>query len=266
LPVPATIVNIKPTVGLLTGVVSVARTVNVTEHTARRDAILDAAQRLIMSKGYERLTVQDLLDDLQISKGAFYHYFESKPAVIGALTERLVAESVRALAPIVADRGVEALDKLQRLFAEMIRWKSARQNLFVVMLPVWYAPDNIVFRVQVDQAVAKRLAPLLTAIVRQGVDEHRFATAYPEQAGGIIIALVQTLQDAMAHQLLAAARRVPHAPQTTDLVVTYAAHIEAIERYLGMPGGALYRVDARAVNGWIAALRQADTTMSGVPR
>jgi len=54
------------------------RTVNVVEQAARRDAILDAAQRLILSNGYERLTVQDILNDLQISKGAFYHYFDSK--------------------------------------------------------------------------------------------------------------------------------------------------------------------------------------------
>ena len=78
-----------------------ARTVNVVEHAARRDAILDAAQRQVLSKGYERLTVQDLLDDLQISKGAFYHYFDSKLAVIESLTERLVDDSAEALVPIV---------------------------------------------------------------------------------------------------------------------------------------------------------------------
>jgi AcrR family transcriptional regulator len=235
-----------------------ARTVNVAEHAARRDAILDAAQRLILSKGYERLTVQDILDGLRISKGAFYHYFDSKPAVIEALAERLVADSERALAPIVADREINALDKLQRFFGEVIRWKSARQNLLVAMLPVWYAPDNIAFRHKVDRAEANRLAPLLTGLVRQGVDEHRFATSYPEQAGTIIVALVQALQDAMAQQLLAVAHRSPDAPTVKQMVATHGAHIEAIERYLGIPAGTLYRADTRAVNTWIGALRGGD--------
>jgi AcrR family transcriptional regulator len=236
-----------------------ARTVNVAERAARRDAILDAAQRQVLSKGYERLTVQDLLDDLQISKGAFYHYFDSKPAVIEALTERLVSDSVQALAPIVANRKLGAHEKLKGFFNEIIRWKSARQNLFVAMLPVWYAPDNFAFRLQVQSAVAKRLAPLLTAIVHQGVDEHRFATAYPEQAGAIIVALVQALQDTIAHQLMAAAYRSPNRPQTKEVVAAYGAHIEAIERYLGVESGALYRADSRAVNSWINALRRANT-------
>ena len=182
-----------------------ARTVNIAERAARRDAILDAAQRLILSKGYERLTIQDILEDLQISKGAFYHYFDSKPAVVEALTERLVDDSERALAQIAEDPELRATAKLQLFFGEIIRWKSARQNLMVAMLPVWYAPDNLTFRLLVDRATANRLAPLLSVIVRQGVDEHHFATAYPEQAGAIIVAIVQALQDAMAQQLAALA-------------------------------------------------------------
>jgi AcrR family transcriptional regulator len=245
---------------------SMARTVNLTEHAARRDAILDATQRLMLSKGYERLTVQDLLDELQISKGAFYHYFDSKPAVIDALTERLVSDSVQMLAPIVANRRLGALEKLKRFFNEIIRWKSARQDLFVVLLPIWYAPDNLSFRLRVDRAVAKGLAPLLTAIVRQGVDEGRFATAYPGQAGAIIVTLVQALQDAIAHQLIAAAYPSPDAPRTKEIVATYGAHIEAIERYLGVPAGTLYRADSRVVNAWTDALRRADTSVRGRAR
>ncbi len=240
-----------------------ARTVNVVEHAARRDAILDAAQRQVLSKGYERLTVQDLLDDLQMSKGAFYHYFDSKLAVIESLTERLVDDSAEALVPIVKSPNLRADEKLKRLFNEIIRWKSARQSLFVAMLPVWYAPTNTVIRLRVQSAVAKRLAPLLTAIVRQGVDERQFATAFPEQAGAIVVTLVQALQDAIAHQLMAAAHRSPNAAHTKEIVSTYAAHIEAIERYLGITSGALYRADSRAVNGWIDAIRQAEVMVTG---
>ena len=229
-----------------------ARTVNVVEQAARRDAILDAAQRLILSNGYERLTVQDILEDLQISKGAFYHYFDSKPAVVEALTQRLVDDAERALARIAEDPELGAVEKLQLFFGEIVRWKSERQNLMVAMLPVWYAPDNLGFRLLVDRATAKRLAPLLSVIVRQGVDERQFATGYPEQAGAIIVAVVHALQDSMAHQLLTGATNVK------EMVASHGAHIEAIERYLGVPAGTLYRADARAVKSWIAALPRAD--------
>jgi AcrR family transcriptional regulator len=233
----------------------VARTVDVAQRAARRDEILDAAQRLILSNGYERLTIQDILDDLQISKGAFYHYFDSKPAVVEALTERLVGDSERALAPIVDNPETGAAKKLQSFFGEIIRWKSERQNLFVAMLPVWYAPDNLAFRLVVDRESAKRLAPLLSTIVRQGVDEGQFATAHPDQAGTIIFAIVQALQDAMTERLLDAANR---SPSVKEIVNTHGAHMEAIERYLGVAVGTLNRVDTQTVTSWIAALSRAD--------
>ena len=235
-----------------------ARTVNVAERAARRDWILDATQRLILSKGYERLTIQDILDDLHISKGAFYHYFDSKSAVIAALTTRLVGESERNLAPIVENPEMRALEKLQLFFGEIVRFKSARQKLLVAMLAHWYAAENTAFRELVDRETTERLAPLLGAIVRQGVDEHRFATDYPEQAGAIIFAVVQALQDTIAEQLLAAARRSSSALDVSDLVNTHGAHIEAIERYLGVPAGTLHRADGGVVKSWVTALRRAN--------
>jgi AcrR family transcriptional regulator len=241
----------------------VARTTNLAEHAARRDAILDAAQRGILSKGYERLTIQDILDDLQISKGAFYHYFDSKPEVIEALAERLVGDSERILAQIIADHELSALEKLLRFFSDAVRWKSARQNLFVAMLPLWYAPENVAFGHKVDKAVARRLAPLLTVLVQQGIDEQEFTTSYPEHAGTIIVTLVQALQDAMAQRLLAVASKPPEAPTVEEMITTHGAHLEAIERYLGISAGALQRVDSRTVNSWIVAVRRADMALVG---
>lgn len=231
-----------------------ARTVNIAEHAARRDAILDAVQGLIMSKGYEDLTVQDVLAQVHISKGAFYHYFDGKAAVIEALTDRLVSESVRVLAPIVDDAAA-ALDKLPRFFDEIVRWKSVQQDLFVAMLPVWYASGNLTFRRKLDLEVAKQLAPMLTVIIHQGVAEGRFATTYPEQAGMVVVGIVQALQDAMAQALLGIPDREPTAPVVADLVAIHSAHLEAIERFLGIPAQALGRVEAPMVRCWIAALR-----------
>src|SRR5215468_5283073 len=69
----------------------------------RRTEILDAAQYLITTKGYEQMTIQDILDRLQISKGAFYHYFDSKQALLEAIIERMQHEVAQILLPIVHD-------------------------------------------------------------------------------------------------------------------------------------------------------------------
>ena len=59
-----------------------ARTLDPAAHAVKRDTFLDAAQRLIKTKGYEALSVQDVLAAVGTSKGAFYHYFDSKAALL----------------------------------------------------------------------------------------------------------------------------------------------------------------------------------------
>ena len=73
----------------------------VKEHAVRRTEILDAAQRLMNTKGYEQMTIQDILDDLSISKGAFYHYFDSKQTLLGAIIDRMIDVGEQILVPIL---------------------------------------------------------------------------------------------------------------------------------------------------------------------
>ena len=55
----------------------------------KKQEILTVAERLFCLKGYRETSVQDILDVLKASKGGFYHYFESKEAVLETLcTER----------------------------------------------------------------------------------------------------------------------------------------------------------------------------------
>ncbi len=68
---------------------AMVRIVKEHEYTAKRNVILDAAQRAVATTGYERMAIADLLGELRISSGAFYHYFDSKPALLFALVERM---------------------------------------------------------------------------------------------------------------------------------------------------------------------------------
>ena len=53
-----------------------------------RQRILDAAKKLFAQKGYERTTIQDILDELEdLSKGAIYHHFKNKEAMLHALVD-----------------------------------------------------------------------------------------------------------------------------------------------------------------------------------
>ncbi len=72
------------------------------------------------------MAIADLLSELHISSGAFYHYFDSKPALLLALVERMEEEVERLVLPIIHDRQLAGLDKLQRFFATLDHWKLVK--------------------------------------------------------------------------------------------------------------------------------------------
>ena len=233
-----------------------ARTVKEHEYADRRNDILDALQRLIFTKGYERLTLRDVYAELKISGGAFYHYFDSKSAVLAAFIARMQEEAGKPLRKLAHDPQLSATEKLQGFFAALDRLRATHQAAILELLRVWYTDDNALVRQRVDEAISEQRAPLLSQIVRQGVQEGSFTTPYPDQAGAVILSLVQGMGHDHAKLLLACGQNDDDRHFVETLVTTHAAYLEAVERALGAPAGFLHRADAVAVSVWVAAVRR----------
>jgi len=231
-----------------------ARIVNETEYAVRRNAILDAARRLIATKGYEQMAIQDILDDLRISKGAFYHYFDSKSALLEAVIERLGEEAEPLIQTIVDDPQLSALAKLQRIFITVGRWKTAQKPFMLELLRVWYTDENAIVRQKVHAIGIQRVAPLYATIIRQGIAEGIFTTSYPDQMGRIVMCLLQDLADALAGLLLAVE---PHPDDLRRSQRIVAAYTDALERVLGCPQGSLALMDDGMLREWVCSARDA---------
>ena len=230
-----------------------ARIVKEEERAVKRNEILDAASRFIYTTGYEQMTIQDILDELQISKGAFYHYFNSKQALLEALIERMYGEVEQVLLPIIEDPDLPALDKLHRYFDTGARWKSAQKTYLLALLRVWYTDENAIVRQKVLGTMLERVPPLLSRIIHQGIREGVMTTPFPDQAGAITIALIQSLGDAFAGVLLANELK-PDDLQRLESTVN--AFNDALERVLGAPTGSLQLVDMETLNEWIVLPRK----------
>lgn len=231
-----------------------ARTVNEQEFTRKRNEILDAAMRLVFAKGYERMTIGDILADLRISSGAFYHYFDSKPAVLEAFIKRIREESEKPLLPIIHDPRLSAIEKLQGFFDTFARLRMERKADVIELGRVWYTDDNAIVRQKVEEAVVKQRAPLLNVIVRQGIQEGVFTIAYPDQAGEVIMSLLRGMENTHAQLLLSLAKESDESRHIEGIVAVHAAYMDAIERVLGAPSNSLYRTDTESVKVWVKAL------------
>ena len=229
-----------------------ARTVKPEEFAAKRREILAAAQRLVFTKGYERMAIRDILNELHISSGAFHHYFGSRAALLEAFIEQIRQDAEQPLLSIVHDPQRSAIEKLQSFLDTLDQLRAAQQALVVDLLRVWYTDENALVRQKVDAVILAQRAPLLTAIVRQGLQEGVFTTPYPDEAGEIIQSLLQAMGRTHAQWLLTLAHAADEQPAIDAIVTTHAAYLEAIERVLGAPRLSLRRTDLAAVKARVS--------------
>ena len=77
-----------------------------------KERLLDAAQALMLSKGFTATTVDEICGSAKLTKGSFFHYFASKEALGKALLERFCASGERQHASCCAQER----DPLQRVY------------------------------------------------------------------------------------------------------------------------------------------------------
>jgi AcrR family transcriptional regulator len=224
-----------------------ARTVNATLRTVRRDAFLDAAQRLIQTKGYEAMSVQDLLDDLEVSKGAFYHYFDSKQALLEAVIERFADAAMAGLAPALADPELVALRKLDSVFAGIARFKAERKELVLAIIKVWSSDGNAIVREKLRRMTVTRMVPLLSAVISQGIDEGVFAVVPPDETATVLVGLMLGFQELATDYFLARQAGTMTFEEVQRSVATFT---DAYERILGAKKGSLKPMDDATLHFW----------------
>ncbi len=234
-----------------------ARTVNPEAVAAKRREILHATQKLILTKGYEQMSIQDILDEVQMSSGAFHHYFDSRGALLEAFAEQIEQETEKPLLAIIHDPSLSAIEKLQGFFDTLDRLRMAHKAEVVQLGRVWYTDDNAVVRQKVDQAVFAQRAPLLTEIVRQGIEEGSFTTASSDKAGEVIMSLLQGMDNTHARYFFTLEQERDNPSWTAEIIATHTAYMDAIERVIGAPTHSFSRLDADVVKAWVTRFTQA---------
>ena len=224
-----------------------ARTLDLEKHTVRKEAFVEAAQRLLQTKGYEAMSIQDLLQELGASRGAFYHYFDSKQALLEAVVDRITDAALANAAPVIGDAGLPAADKLTRVFSDIGRWKTEQRALVLSLMQVWMSDENAIFREKIRQRLMTRLVPLLTQIVRQGVAEGAFTSPSPEDTAMVLVMLIEGFQNRALELFIA---RQAGKVTFEDAERYFVSYLDAFERILGAAPGSIRLIDESTLREW----------------
>lgn len=220
----------------------------VKDPDVRRSEILDVAQRLFYRKGFEQTAVQDIITEIGIAKGTFYHYFSSKLDLLDAMIGRMIEQTLQSLEPLVEDEQLSALEKLERFFSDLADWKVENKAFFLDIMNIWYKDENAILRHKVKTASVEMTMPLLAQIIEQGMAEGTFATEYPADIAEIVLQIGQSLSDTLAKIILNGV----HNNDTLAIIErkTIVYHY-AIERTLNAPAGSIRLFDIDQVKPWL---------------
>jgi AcrR family transcriptional regulator len=233
-----------------------ARLLKEDEYNAKRDEILGMAQHLMYTKGYDEMTIQDVLEGLHISKGALYHYFHSKEALLEALVERMGQVAFQNLSPITQDGSMTAIQKFQRFLEVSVQWKGSQKELISGLLSMWFSEKNASLRQRIEAKSRKQMAAFFEPVITQGIAEGSFSLGHPKQAAAVIAGASLSLADMMTGPLLLAQL---DQVEIKELEETLEAYVDTIERILGAPAGCLHVFEAGAFEGWLAEAQLAPT-------
>jgi AcrR family transcriptional regulator len=225
------------------------RAVNPKKHAARRDEFIDAGQLLITSKGYEQLSIDDVLAATGSSKGAFYHYFDSKSALLTAVVDRMVNAGIEVVAGVVADPELSAIEKLEGYFKTLAAFKGERRDFLVKVIDVWYSDDNAIVRERFRREAVRLVTPHFASIIRQGISEGTFSLTKPEEMARVVLALMMDTGDEAGQMYVQRHAGNISLEEVRQRISTYEA---ALERLLGVEAGALHLVDQSTLQTWFA--------------
>jgi AcrR family transcriptional regulator len=185
---------------------------------ARRDELLDAAQRLFARHGLAQTSVADIAAEAGVAKGSVYRYFDSKEALLSALKDRFFEQMMARVSDVVAalpDAG----------FAELAdaAIDATTRQLFdeAELVELWSQSTGDEFERGINQ-----LATTYEAAIRLAVEEGRVDCADPRTTAQL---LVFAVEGTAVHAILNGGGPTPDEVIAAAQVMT--------RRVLRLPGG-----------------------------
>ncbi len=146
---------------------------NDTRQIQRKEQIMDAALKVIISKGYENSRMDDIVDLSSMSKGAIYWYYKSKKEVYLNLVNYWVIKYSTVINHIVEEDD-SAADQLKDVFDYFILQYEQDPSAFKALVEFWsLAGRDEDFHRKVDRVYTKFLE-FLERIINKGVKSGEF--------------------------------------------------------------------------------------------
>ena len=146
------------------------------------ERILEAAQRLFLGKGYDRTTIQDIVNELGgLTKGAVYHHFKSKEEILDKVGDQLFFQN-NPFEAVKQRKDLNGLEKLREA-VRLNQSDTSRTQLTIQMLPLRKNPHLLVEMIDSNRRV---LTPYVLELLEEGNRDGSLHTEYPKEIAELL--------------------------------------------------------------------------------
>ena len=164
------------------------------EETVQR--VLDAAAHLFVEKGYDGTSLQDIISETKLSKGAIYHHFSSKEEIFTAIFHRIGAENTAALASVRDDASLNGLEKLRAIFRSALL--SSNQSFMLTITPHLLEHPRFL-ATQISQLYQFVAPKFIQPILEQGMADGSIPPCTPRELAEAIMILSNVWLNPLVH-------------------------------------------------------------------
>lgn len=220
----------------------------------RRRELLDRAATLFVQRGYENVSLNDLIADAGVSKGAFYHWFSSKEALISALADQIARDGFVGIEEALNRCDGNALERLNVVLQAGfdLKVKADVPGLLAAAVSL-LRPVNAYLYARIVAAEEVHFRPLLTQLISEGVVEGTFDTFDPDGVADAICCLAARV-NAIILDVLDASCESARDNAIDTLATRFRLHGLIIDRILGLPDGSVTRLTRPQVETLVAPL------------
>ncbi|HBG5342962.1 TPA: TetR/AcrR family transcriptional regulator [Clostridioides difficile] len=149
-----------------------------------RSQILEVAWKLFEKQDYDDVTMQQIVDTLDISKEVVYYHFKDKELLFEEIILNSLRLEIENIETILNDPILTVREKVSK-FILHISSSEVRKKLIDYMC----FQKKSIFFIKNIRASTTKLTPLLSCLIKQGIEEGIFKTDYPDEVSEVFIIL-----------------------------------------------------------------------------
>lgn len=149
----------------------------------RKTEILNAAEELFLSRGFDETSVSDIVVKVGVAQGLFYYYFKSKDDILNAVLERFTDYLFTELETVGNDDRLNAAQKLRLTFKTFLDMTESNEKFVKFM----HDERNELFHHRLEHKSMDKMFSFFLKIIEQGIREKIFNLDFPRETVEILL-------------------------------------------------------------------------------